>query len=106
MSGFIKIGKVNGVLAEHENIYAPDRGLHMGLHHNKLRTHFHGFGKTSCGMTFNPTPSTLPKAMRRFFRDRNAIQARWDERRSKRERRNMERATAPALGASRRQGRL
>lgn len=53
-------------------------------------------GQGSQGMT---TLAECFKDWKDWFRDRPAIQARWDQRR-------MERATAKATGSARRQGRL
>lgn len=52
-SGFIPLGEARGVLTEYGDGFSPDAGLVLGLTCHELRTHFHGFGKTGGGKTFN-----------------------------------------------------
>lgn len=52
-SGFIPLGEARGVLTGYGDGFSPDGGLLMGLTCHELRTHFHGFGKTGGGKTFN-----------------------------------------------------
>lgn len=52
-SGFIPLGRARGVLTTYGDGYSPDEGLILGLTCHELRTHFHGFGKTGGGKTFN-----------------------------------------------------
>ncbi|MGN6113860.1 MAG: TraM recognition domain-containing protein [Luteimonas sp.] len=52
-SGFIPLGEARGVLTEYGDGFSPDAGLLLGLTCHELRTHFHGFGKTGGGKTFN-----------------------------------------------------
>lgn len=101
--------------------YAPDRPL-VPISSTGIAAHLHVIGRTSSGMTFNPPgfapgfEEHSPEQRRELFRflrrfgveqratwrlpaEVSAVRARWDQRR-------MERATAPALGATRHQGRL
>lgn len=52
-SGFIPLGRARGVLTNYGDGFASDKGLLLGLSCHDLRTHFHGFGKTGGGKTFN-----------------------------------------------------
>jgi hypothetical protein len=127
VSGFVMIGVAKGVLAEHDKVYAPDPELAKSLTASFPMSHsFAGFGQTALGMTSGftavPFEERTPEERRQSARFVNKfrtamdggltppmswrlphealeVQARWDQRR-------MDRNTGPALGATRRTGRL
>ena len=99
MSGFVKIGVSKGVLAEHDKIYAPDPEL-LKLLTEDFSSQLHMFGQAVVGMT---SAWMQQYANQWAEQRREQVQARWDARR---ERMRMDRNTATALGAPRRQGRL
>ena len=48
---FLKLGKATGICSELLDLYAPDKGLPVGLTQNDASTHFLTIGKTGTGKT-------------------------------------------------------
>lgn len=99
MSGFISLGKAAGELAEHDKGDPPDPDLVEILHQ-----HLDAFGLTSSGMTQHWKPWMKVYAENWLYEQRRKrVLAKRD---AHRERMRQERMTEPALGSSRRGGRL
>lgn len=100
----IKPGAALGLLKKDDLSRAPADGQPLTLSVQDLTSNFSGFGRTR-----GKSPEDLLRMAECFkdwkdwFRDRPAIQARWDARK---ERMRLERGTAQATGPARRQGRL